>query len=412
MKKVLTTFLKLFLGLAFLIPSARAQTVSIWPLTAVPPNTTSSDTASVEVGMTFTSSVAGTVTAIRFYKGAGNGGVHVGNLWTLSGVKLAAGTFANETASGWQTLTLGSPVAIQANTLYIVSYHAPQGHYPYNPSFFNSPLIVAPLTATGSVYLYGAGSFPTQTYNKSNYWVDVLFLPTSSSPPPSTISGITVSCQPGSLSIIGQTSQCSDIVSGTGPFSNIVAWSTSDGTMSVGGLLTPSGRVSSTIVTATSAQNPAIIGTATVNFVLATIPPACTAIKVTVLGSNFAPGATVNFGSVAVTVTDNTVSQITGTVPCSAATITNPINGVQHVAALTWIAPADVSGVTVVSYNVYRSAAIGGPYTFLTGVNPGVTYTDNTVVSGQTYYYVITTVGANGSESVFSNEVKATISQP
>jgi len=153
MKKVLTTFLKLFLGLAFLIPSARAQTVSIWPLTAVPPNTTSSDTASVEVGMTFTSSVAGTVTAIRFYKGAGNGGVHVGNLWTLSGVKLAAGTFANETASGWQTLTLGSPVAIQANTLYIVSYHAPQGHYPYNPSFFNSPLIVAPLTATGRVSL-------------------------------------------------------------------------------------------------------------------------------------------------------------------------------------------------------------------------------------------------------------------
>jgi len=411
-KQVVTTFLKLFLAVAFFIPTARAQTVSVWPVSAVPANTTSTDSASLELGMSFTSSVAGTVTGIRFFKGAGNGGIHIGNLWTSSGVKLAAGTFANETASGWQTLTFGSPVLIQANTLYVVSYHAPQGHYPYNSNFFAGPLIVAPLTATGSVYLYGTGSFPSQTYNKSNYWVDLLFLPSSSSPPPSTISGIAVTCQPGSLSIVGQTSQCSDVVSGTGPFSNIVAWSTSDGAISVGGLLTPSGRVSSTIVTATSAQTPAIIGTSTVNFVLATIPPACTSIRLTITGSNIAPGATVNFGSVAMTVTDNTVSQLTGTLPCSAATITNPVNGVQHVAGLSWNAPADVSGVTVVSYNVYRGVVTGGPYTFVTGVNPGVSYTDNTVVSGQTYYYVITTVGANGSESVFSNEVKATVPQP
>ena len=362
--------------------------------------------------MTFTSSVAGTVTGIRFFKGAGNRGIHVGSLWTSSGVRLATGTFVSETTSGWQTLTFVLPVLIQANTLYVVSYLAPQGHYPYNWSFFSSPLIVAPLTATGSLYLYGAGGYPTQTYNKSNYWVDVLFVPSSSAPTPSTISGISVSCQPGSLSIIGQISQCSNTVSGTGPFSKVVAWSTSDGTISVAGLLTPSGRVSSTIVTATSAQTPAIIGTATVNFVLAAIPPACADIKVTVGGSNFAPGAAVNFGSVVMTVTDNTVSQITGTLPCSAATITNPMNGVQHVAALSWNAPADVPGVAVVSYNVYRGTATGGPYTFLTGVNPGVSHTDNTVVSGQTYYYAVTTVGADGSESVFSNEVKATIPKP
>ena len=362
--------------------------------------------------MTFTSSVAGTVTGVRFFKGASNGGIHVGNLWTSSGVKLAAGTFASESTSGWQTLSFVLPVVIQANTLYVVSYLAPQGHYPYNSSFFSSPLIVAPLTATGSVYLYGTGGYPTQTYNKSNYWIDVLFLPSSSTPPPSTVSGITVSCQPGSLNLIGQTSQCSNTVSGTGTFSKIVAWSTSDGTVSLAGLLTPSGKVSSTIVTATSVQTPSIIGTATVNFVLATIPPACADIKVAVGGSNFAPGATVNFGSVVMTVTDNTVSQITGTLPCSAATIINPINGVQHVAALSWNAPADVPGVAVVSYNVYRGAATGGPYTFLTGINPGFSHIDNTVVSGQTYYYSVTTVGADGSESVFSNEVKATIPKP
>ena len=136
--RVLTTFLKLLLALAFLIPAARAQTVSVWPATAVPANTTSTDLASVELGMTFTSSVAGTVTGIRFFKGAGNHGIHVGSLWTSSGVKLATGTFASETISGWQTLTFVLPVVIQANTLYIVSYLAPQGHYPYNSSFFSS----------------------------------------------------------------------------------------------------------------------------------------------------------------------------------------------------------------------------------------------------------------------------------
>jgi hypothetical protein len=361
--------------------------------------------------MSFASSVAGTVTGIRFFKGAGNGGVHVGNLWTSSGVNLATGIFANETTSGWQTLAFGSPVVIQANKIYVVSYHAPTGHYAYNSAFFSVPLIIGPLTATGSLYLYGTGGYPTQTYNKSNYWVDVLFLP-SSTPPPSTVSGITVSCQPTSLNIIGQTSQCTDIVSGTGPFSNLVVWSTSDGTISLAGLLTPSGKVSTIIVTATSAQTPTILGTASANFVLAAIPPACTTINVIVLGSNFAPGATVNFGSAVMTITDNTVSQITGTLPCSAATITNPINGVQHVAALSWNAAADVPGVVVVSYNVHRGAATGGPYTFLTGLNSGLSYSDNTVVSGQTYYYVVTTVGADGSESAFSNEVKAIIPKP
>jgi hypothetical protein len=362
--------------------------------------------------MSFTSLVPGTVTGIRFFKGTGNGGTHVGNLWTSSGIKLASGTFVGETASGWQTLTFTSPVSIQASTLYVVSYHAPQGRYPDNPNFFITPLIVAPLTATGSLYLYGSGGYPTQTYLHTNYWVDVLFLPSSSSPPPSTISGIAVSCQPGSLNIIGQTSQCNDTVSGTGPFSNVVAWSTSDGTISVAGLLTPSGKVNSAIVTATSAQTPAIIGTATVNFVLAAIPPACLDVKVAVDGSNFAPGASVTIASVGLTVTGNTVSQIIGTLPCSMATVINPVNGVQHVAALTWNAPAPLPGVTVVSYNIYRGVLSGGPYTYLTGVNPGVTDTDNTVVSGQKYYYVVTTVGANGVESLFSNEVQATIPLP
>jgi fibronectin type 3 domain-containing protein len=42
----------------------------------------------------------------------------------------------------------------------------------------------------------------------------------------------------------------------------------------------------------------------------------------------------------------------------------------------------------------------------------GTTFVDNTVQAGQTYYYVVTAVDASGNESVFSNEISATIPTP
>ena len=38
-------------------------------------------------------------------------------------------TFANETASGWQEAKFAKPIAIAANTTYVASYFAPNGHY-------------------------------------------------------------------------------------------------------------------------------------------------------------------------------------------------------------------------------------------------------------------------------------------
>ena len=73
---------------------------------------------------------------MRFYKGTGNGGTHTGSLWTSSGTLLATGTFTNETASGWQTLTFANPVQISANTTYVVSYYDPDGHYAIDEELF------------------------------------------------------------------------------------------------------------------------------------------------------------------------------------------------------------------------------------------------------------------------------------
>jgi len=80
----------------------------------------------------------------------------------------------------------------------------------------------------------------------------------------------------------------------------------------------------------------------------------------------------------------------------------------QHIADLTWTASADA-----VSYNVYRGTVSGGPYTMInTSADSTTAYNDNTVVSGQTYYYVATAVNSASEESGYSNQATAVIPTP
>ncbi len=151
---------------------------------SVPPAADSGDGNAVELGLKFRADVNGFVTGVRFYKSTANTGTHVGNLWSSSGTLLASATFTNETASGWQTVSFGSPVAITANTTYIVSYFAAVGHYAGTQNAFAAAGVDrAPLHALANgvdgangVYRYGSSSgFPASTYNATNYWVDVVF---------------------------------------------------------------------------------------------------------------------------------------------------------------------------------------------------------------------------------------------
>lgn len=81
----------------------------------------------------------------------------------------------------------------------------------------------------------------------------------------------------------------------------------------------------------------------------------------------------------------------------------------QHSVSLSW----SESTPTVVGYNVYRGTQSGGPYEAIsTGNGTGTTYTDSTVQSGQTYYYVVTAVDSAGIESVFSNQAQAVVPSP
>jgi hypothetical protein len=143
-----------------------------------------SDVSAVEVGMKFKSDISGFVTGVRFYKYSANTGTHIGHLWSTTGTLLGTVTFTGETASGWQQATFATPIAITANTTYIVSYHMNGGRYATTNSGFTSAVDKPPLhaiangTSANGVYVYGTNSaFPNQTFNATNYWVDVVFTP-------------------------------------------------------------------------------------------------------------------------------------------------------------------------------------------------------------------------------------------
>ena len=142
------------------------------------------DPSSVEVGLKFQASENGSIIGIEFYKGPQNTGTHVADLWTATGTLLATATFNNETASGWQEVDFSNPVAINAGTTYVASYHT-NGDYSADPNLFATAVTNGPLTAPSSsssggngVYAYGSSSlFPTNSFNSTSYGVDVLFKP-------------------------------------------------------------------------------------------------------------------------------------------------------------------------------------------------------------------------------------------
>jgi len=164
--------------------SCSTANCTIWSTATVPAVLDVGPDSAVELGVKFKSDVAGSITGIRFYKASGNTGTHAGNLWSSAGALLASVTFSGETASGWQQMNFTTPVAISANTVYVASYHTNVGHYSDDQNYFatsgvDNPPLHTPASGVSvgnGVYAYGAGStFPNQTWNASNYWVDVMF---------------------------------------------------------------------------------------------------------------------------------------------------------------------------------------------------------------------------------------------
>jgi hypothetical protein len=158
---------------------------TVWPDTAPSGATDTSDTSSVELGLKFTASSNGTISGVRFYKEPDNTGTHTGTLWSSSGTVLATGTFTSESTQGWQELDFSTPVTVTAGTTYVASYHTNTGEYSADGNYFaaahtdiNGTLTAPSSSSSGGngVYAYGSSSlFPNNSYNATNYWVDVVF---------------------------------------------------------------------------------------------------------------------------------------------------------------------------------------------------------------------------------------------
>ena len=179
--------LTLIVGLLMVVHAPKSfanPTETVFNSADTPAVAVASDDNAIELAMTFTPQQSGTINGIRFYKGLGATGTHVGSIWSSTGTLLKSGTFTSETSSGWQQLNFGTALSVTGGTTYVVGYHAPNGGYSYTDDYWTSNVgtgtdLVA--TASGNdTYRYAStnSAFPSLSYNATNYWVDVVFTPT------------------------------------------------------------------------------------------------------------------------------------------------------------------------------------------------------------------------------------------
>lgn len=131
------------------------------------------------------------------------------------------------------------------------------------------------------------------------------------------------------------------------------------------------------------------------------------------LPASLAPGAALN---ITLAFAPQTPGGVSATLMISSADLpspeTVPVQGnaqLAHSVKLSWNASASA----VNGYYVYRAGSSNGPFTRLTVfLLAGLSYTDSTVVSGNSYTYYVTAVDGAGAESAPSNETVATIPSP
>ena len=92
-----------------------------------------------------------------------------------------------------------------------------------------------------------------------------------------------------------------------------------------------------------------------------------------------------------------------------ALTGTGTAAAAQHSVDIAWDAATPVP----VGYNVYRATQAAGPFSKLNSAPvTSLVFTDSTVVAGGTYFYIVTSVAADGTESGFSNQATAVVPNP
>lgn len=318
-----------------------------------PVNTKGNDSSSVSVGTRFASGVAGSVTGVRAYIASNSKGAHTVNLWSASGKSLATATLPSGT--GWQSASFSTPAPITANSIYTVSVLTTQ--YPWTVGYFRNPVKSGDLTAPTSagVYTYSSRpAFPNQPWKGQypSYFVDVLFVPNTTPPPPLTYS-----------------------ISGNVGVSQAV--------------LTLTGAATGTQMASTSGF-----------YEFQGLQPGSYSIKPTSPGVTFIPASL----SESITTANITNANFAPTV--------NPPPPM-HSTTLTWGPSTPNSPATLAGYNILRGNSVTGPFSAVnSGLVLGTTYVDTTVTGGEVAFYEAVGVDSLGQSSAPSNVVQAVTPSP
>jgi hypothetical protein len=109
------------------------------------------------------------------------------------------------------------------------------------------------------------------------------------------------------------------------------------------------------------------------------------------------------------TQTGTVSSKLTFVSDASTTPLTESLSGVgirpQYSVNLSW----SPSTSAVAGYNIYRGFTVGIYSRLNSTLNKGTSYTDNTALSGSTYYYAATAVNSSGEESGYSSPLKVVI---
>ena len=209
----------------------------------------------------------------------------------------------------------------------------------------------------------------------------------------------------GSLTLISNTPNSPLVIPFTGTgISSVLQLSASPASLSFGSLTTGTSATQSVTVTNTGNSSVSISqfsasGTGYTTSAVA-LPLSLAAGQSTSFSVTFAPTLTGSLSG-SVTVVSNAASS-----PLIVSLSGSATAPTSHMVSLSW-AP---SSTTYSGFNVYRGTTSGGPYTRVdSSMVPSTTYTDTTVASGQTYYYVATQLDTSGAESGYSSEVSAVI---
>ncbi len=150
----------------------------------VPGTVDGGDGASHNMGVKLSTSRPVVLETVQFYKAALNTGTHVATLFAIvptgfpnagSTVIVAQKTFTGETASGWQSLSLGFLLMPGVN--YTLATLMPVGHYSFTSGYFANPITVGSLTFPAAAGVFIATSNPdvppTSSSGNAHYWVNL-----------------------------------------------------------------------------------------------------------------------------------------------------------------------------------------------------------------------------------------------